>query len=195
MTPWLLVDYGMVISLPFDEDAYDALADLLGTEARHLRERYWQHRLAYDGGQSSEDYWSRVAGRPVSEAEAASLNAQDVAGWERVDPLVLDLLDEQRQRGTRLALLSNAPFTQADAYDRAAWARLFEHLLVSSRLGLTKPDPAIFARALKLLEAAPRDVTFVDDRPENVAAAAVLGLHTIRYNGVDDLRHLLLRAP
>lgn len=195
MTPWLLVDYGEVISLPFDDDAHGALADLLGMNPGSLRERYWQHRLAYDAGEPSEDYWSRVAGRPVNSVEAARCDAVDVAGWSRVRPDVLALLDERRRLGTRLALLSNAPFTQADAYDRAPWASLFEHLLVSSRLGLTKPDPAIYARALDVLGALPQDVTFVDDRPQNVDAATAVGIRALRYAGVDDLRRGLLRAP
>lgn len=194
MTPWLLVDYGEVISLPFADDGFDALADLLGMDPGSLRERYWQHRLAYDAGGSSEDYWSRVSGRPVGTVEAAGCDAVDVAGWSRVRPDVLTLLDERRRLGARLALLSNAPYAQADAYDRAPWASLFEHLLVSSRLGLTKPDPAIYVRALDVLGALPQDVTFVDDRPRNVDAAAAVGIHAIHYAGVDDLRRRLLRA-
>ncbi|MGH3744231.1 MAG: HAD family hydrolase [Mycobacteriales bacterium] len=192
MTPWLLVDYGGVISRPFDERAYDALAALLDVDVTRLRTAYWRHRRAYDGGEPAVDYWSRVAGRRVSEAAAEPLGAVDVAGWSRVDPSVLDLLEEQRRTGVRLALLSNAPFLQADAYERATWAPLFEHLLVSSRLGLTKPDPAIFARALDVLGGRPDEVTFVDDRPENTDAAALLGIHTIPYVGAEDLRRRLL---
>jgi putative hydrolase of the HAD superfamily len=191
----LLVDYGQVISEPFDGRAHRSLATLLDLDEDRLRAAYWQHRLDYDGGRSATDYWSRVAGRQVSKAEAERLNAVDVDGWSRVDQQVLSLLDDQRGSGVRLALLSNAPRAQAVAYEQAAWARLFEHLLVSSRLGLTKPDPAIFARALDVLNAEPGDVTFVDDRPENVAAAAALGIRAILFVGVDDLRRQLLRAP
>lgn len=195
MTPWLLVDYGGVISLPFDDRAYRALAALLDLDEGGLRTAYWQHRLVYDGGEAATDYWSRVAGRRVAEPVAERLNAVDVGGWSRVDQRVLDLLEEQRRDGVRLALLSNAPRAQAVAYEQAAWATLFEHLLVSSRLGLTKPDPALFVRALDVLGAEPGDVTFVDDRPENVEAAAVLGINAIRYAGVDDLHRQLLRQP
>lgn len=191
MTPWLLVDYGGVISQPFDDDAHAVLADLLDTEADSLRERYWRYRLVYDGGQPSVEYWSRVAGRPVRPSEAVQLDAVDVAGWGRVRLDMLALLQERRDHGTRLALLSNAPFPLADAYDRAVWAPLFEHLLVSCRLGLAKPAPAIFARALVVLGAPADEITFVDDRTENVAAAAALELRAIHFTGVDDLRRAL----
>lgn len=195
MTPWLLVDYGQVISRPFDDRAYRTLATLLNVDEAPLRTAYWQHRLVYDGGQPAPEYWSRVAGRRVSMAEAEQLNAVDIDGWSHVDENVLDLLAEQRQAGVRLALLSNAPHAQAAAYEQATWAPQFEHLLISSRLGLTKPDPAIFSRALDVLAAGPVDVTFVDDRPENVHTAASLGICAMRYVGVDDLRRQLLRLP
>lgn len=191
MTPWLLVDYGDVISLPFDDRAQDALAGLLAVDAARARSAYWQHRRAYDAGEPSERYWSRVADRLVSTGEARELDAVDMAGWGRVDPEMVALLGELRRAGTRLALLSNAPSGQADAYDRADWAPLFEHRLTSSRLGVAKPDRAIFTLALEMLDAAPADVTFVDDRPENVAAAAAEGIRAIRFTGVDDLRRRL----
>ncbi len=59
---------------------------------------------------------------------------------------------------------------------------------MSSRLGLVKPDPAIFEHALAVLDAKPDEVTFVDDRPENVEAAARVGLRAVHFTGVDQLR-------
>lgn len=194
MTPWLLVDFGDVISRPYDDDSYRTLAALLDLDATHLRSTYWQHRRAYDAGEPSAAYWSKVAGRGVPDDLAERLDAADVAAWSRTDPQMLALLAEQRHAGARLALLSNAPHVQAAAFDRADWAPMFEHLLTSSRLGVAKPDPAAFTLALATLRATPGDVTFVDDRPENVDAAAGLGIRTILYAGVENLRGALSQA-
>ena len=188
MTPWLLMDYGDVISRPYDESSSTAVADLLGLGVEELMERYWVDRASFDAGQDAHAYWSGVARRDLTEEEVGELVGADRSGWARLDADVLDLLDEQRAAGTRLALLSNAPHFQADAFDELAWTDRFEHRFVSARLGLVKPDPAIFEHVLSVLETAPGDVTFVDDRRANVDAATGLGMSGIVFEGVADLR-------
>jgi hypothetical protein len=109
VTPWLLIDYGEVISLPYDDTVHQRVAALLGITPDTLAERYWPDRLALDAGLPSDEYWTRVAGRTVPVDEARELDRVDIGGWARVDPRMLDLLDEQSAAGVRLALLSNAP--------------------------------------------------------------------------------------
>ena len=191
MTPWLLIDYGEVISLPYDESVRDEVAGLLGIAPEVLAESYWPDRPALDGGLPSDEYWTRVAGRPVLPDEAHALDRVDIGGWARVDPRMLDLLDEQAAAGVRLALLSNAPPIQAEAFDELTWTHRFEHVFVSSRLGLVKPDPAIYLHAVDVMGAKPDDVTFVDDRQPNVEGAVQAGLAGVLFTGVDDLRRRL----
>ncbi len=126
--------------------------------------RYWVNRSHLDSGLPTAPYWSGVAGRDVSDDEAARLDAVDLGGWARTNAEMLDLIEEQRSAGTRLALLSNAPHVQAEAFERVAWTAGFERIFVSAPLGLVKPDPAIFEHVLQELDASPEDVTFVDDR-------------------------------
>ena len=115
----------------------------------------------------------------------------DLGGWARVNDDVLELVEEQRAAGVRLALLSNAPHVQAEAFEQVEWTRPFEHVFVSARLGMVKPDPAIFEHVLKELGARPEDVTFVDDRAANVEAAAALGIRALLFTGVEELRSAL----
>lgn len=57
---------------------------------------------------------------------------------------------------------------------------LFDAYLVSAYIGLRKPQPEFFARALEIAQRLPGECIFIDDREENVAAAAALGIHAIR---------------
>jgi putative hydrolase of the HAD superfamily len=191
VTPWLLLDYGDVISLPYDERVGAEVARLLDVSPEELMERYWFNRVHLDSGLPTAPYWSAVAGRDVSDDEAAQLDAVDLGGWARTDQEMLELVEEQRAAGVRLALLSNAPHVQADAFDKVAWTVGFERVFVSARLGMVKPDPAIFEHVLQELDAKPEDVTFVDDRAANVEAAAALGIRALLFTGVDDLRAAL----
>ena len=63
----------------------------------------------------------------------------------------------------------------------------------SCYLGLRKPDRKIYQVALDVLQRDPEQVAFVDDRAENVAAAASLGIHGIRYQGSKQLAEELAR--
>jgi putative hydrolase of the HAD superfamily len=192
VTPLLLLDYGDVISLPYDERVGAEVARLLDLAPEELMERYWVNRSLLDSGVPSVPYWSGVAGRDVSEAEAAQLDKVDLGGWARTNADMLALIGEQKAAGVRLALLSNAPHVQADAFEKVAWTAGFERVFVSARLGMIKPDRAIFEHVLAELGARPEDVTFVDDRAANIDAAAELGIRCVLFTNVEDLRAQLV---
>jgi putative hydrolase of the HAD superfamily len=59
----------------------------------------------------------------------------------------------------------------------------FDAFFSSCYLGLRKPDRKIYQVALDVLQRDPEEVVFIDDRQENAAAAASLGIHAIRYEG------------
>ncbi len=52
----------------------------------------------------------------------------------------------------------------------------FRGIVVSGEERMLKPDPAIYALALARFGLAPGDGVFIDDRPDNVTAAAAAGL-------------------
>jgi putative hydrolase of the HAD superfamily len=58
----------------------------------------------------------------------------------------------------------------------------------SCYMGVRKPDPAIYIRALGILGKPADRSLFIDDRLENVAAAAAAGMKAIRFTGADALR-------
>lgn len=63
----------------------------------------------------------------------------------------------------------------------------FDAFFSSCYLRLRKPDRRIYQAALDVLQRDPEEAVFIDDRPENVAAAASLGIHAIRYQGSEQL--------
>jgi putative hydrolase of the HAD superfamily len=61
----------------------------------------------------------------------------------------------------------------------------------SCYLGLRKPEPAIYGRAIDILGKPAERILFIDDRQENVAAAMACGMKAIRFDGADSLREEL----
>ena len=64
--------------------------------------------------------------------------------------------------------------------------------LSSCYMGLRKPEPAIYRRALDILGGPAERILFIDDRAENVAGAAEAGMKAIRFEGADALRRDLV---
>ncbi len=69
----------------------------------------------------------------------------------------------------------------------------FKVALSSCYLGLRKPEPAIYRRALDILGRPAERILFIDDREENVAGAAAAGIKAIRFDGALGLRRELVR--
>jgi putative hydrolase of the HAD superfamily len=63
-----------------------------------------------------------------------------------------------------------------------------EFTFTSCYMGLRKPDPAIYRRVLGILGKSAERSLFIDDRLENVAAAAAVGMKALRFTGADALR-------
>ena len=118
----------------------------------------------------------------------------DLVSWLHLDPAVLDLLDAIHADGTPVSLLSNAPRELGDALaDLPEFAR-FRHMLFSADLRLVKPDARIFQAAAERLHAAPENIVFLDNRAENVRAAAAVGFDVVLYTGSPEPFHQLRRA-
>ena len=69
----------------------------------------------------------------------------------------------------------------------------FKFTFTSCYMGIRKPDPKIYNRALGILGKLAERSLFIDDRLENVAAAAAVGMKAIHFTGEDALRRDLER--
>jgi len=69
--------------------------------------------------------------------------------------------------------------------------RYFDVAFSSCYVGLRKPQPVIYRRALDILGRPGERVLFIDDRKENAAAAAAAGMKAIRFEGAGQLRREL----
>ncbi|MBK3634829.1 HAD family phosphatase [Streptomyces sp. MBT97] len=183
----LILDYNGVLGLQPSTAMWTRLADLAEWPDRHLpsfQDAFWAPRNAYDAGELSDlAYWAKVLGHHPGPRWLRTLWAADTAMWTRTDPRVLDVLHRARAAELPMVLLSNAPAHLSDVLDATVWRReLMDDALYSARLGLCKPDPAVYEHALAATGVTePARVLFVDDREDNCRAAAQLGLRTLHY--------------
>jgi 2-haloacid dehalogenase len=157
---------------------------------------------------TKEWHFQHDAGRPFAET-SAELSAQYpqhadlIALWgprfgETLGPPIpgmAELVADLDAAGVALYGITNfsgefwPPFRDREAalFDR------FRDIVVSGDEGLVKPDPAIYALALKRFGLAGPDAVFVDDVPANVEAAAAAGIHALLFTDAPSFRAELER--
>jgi putative hydrolase of the HAD superfamily len=81
------------------------------------------------------------------------------------------------------ALNNEARETNECRFRRFGLRHYFKTALSSCYVGLRKPQPAMYRRALDILGCAPGRVLFIDDREENVAGGAEAGMKAIQFTG------------
>jgi putative hydrolase of the HAD superfamily len=189
---WVMFDYGGVVSHPPTQQDLAKLASVAGAGVPAFVDVYWEWRGAYDLAELDvTGYWRQVGdslGRSYGEAEISELARLDCAAWMRLQAGTVALIEDLAAAGLPLALLSNAPDELAEAIRALPIASRFGQLIFSCQLKLAKPDPRCYRTALARLGASAGEVIFIDDRAENVAAAAALGLMSVHFTSPERVR-------
>jgi epoxide hydrolase-like predicted phosphatase len=193
----IIFDFGGVISVPDDEDAWrthkDAVGAALGFESGTALwyyifggEEWW---LAKTGQIGDDEFWRRLL-EPLGLATLAGRRE-----WVRrlygpfgdVHPRMRELLGRLKGR-YKLALLSNASDWLGTALsEKFQLDEAFDVALVSALVGLAKPDPAIYELTLERLGTLASQTLFIDDQARNTQAAEALGIPSIVFPGVEEL--------
>jgi putative hydrolase of the HAD superfamily len=86
------------------------------------------------------------------------------------------------------ALNNEARETNEYRFTHFGLREFFQVALSSCYLGLRKPEPAMYRRALDILGRPAERILFIDDRAENVAGAITAGMKAIRFECAEALR-------
>jgi putative hydrolase of the HAD superfamily len=151
-----------------------------------LHAAYWAHRHDYDrGALTGPAYWHAVAAHAGIALDAGQIDAlihADTDLWTHLNPPMVEWAQRLQCSGVRTGILSNIGDSIAEGIcAKLPWLAAFDHCTWSHALSLAKPDPAIYLRTAEALRLPPTEILFIDDRADNIAAAAVLGFHTVRY--------------
>ena len=188
----VIFDFGYVLSLPPRVSDYQNLAKLAGIDGNAFDEIYWSQRADYDWGTiDGPVYWHRVAeaaGVEITPAQIGSLIAADIDIWMRANPVMMEWVRALKNRGLKVAILSNMPIEISTHMRRyAPWFGAFDYVCFSAEVQLAKPEAAIFHACLKVVGSKPEACLFIDDRADNVEAARALGMCVVRFVSVEEL--------
>lgn len=137
-------------------------------------------------GEISQREFDAYLAEYLSQGLASPLDAEGISGrligGLRPEPAIVRAVRELRESGFSTALLSNS---WGQEYPVEALNPLFDHLVISSSVGLRKPQTEIYRLAATLLEVEPERCVFVDDTPGHVVGAESVGMIGLVHKSAD----------
>ena len=187
----VLFDYGLVLTGPPHPPAWERMRETLqaGEDAFHAA--YWAPRHDYDrGALNGISYWKTVAralGHELNTAQLDTLLAADTELWTQPNAEMIAWAAALQRAGVKTGILSNlGDAMERGVREQCSWIEDFAHHTFSHRLGMAKPEAAIYAHAAEGLATPPEEILFIDDRAENIAAARAAGMQAIQYTSHAD---------
>jgi putative hydrolase of the HAD superfamily len=110
----------------------------------------------------------------------------------RPDPLIANAVAQARTAGVRVGVVTNswgtAPF---DPYAGYQLDKQFDAVVISSNVGIRKPDSAIYLLGADQLGVSADACVFVDDIPSNLGPAREAGMAVVHHrDSVSTIREL-----
>lgn len=187
----IIFDFGNVLVQWHPELVY---GQYFGDEARawwflrHVADLDWRQRI--DAGESQDDCVAELQARFPDYREAIALYRDR---WREMltdeVPGMRQLIGDLKSQGYELYGLTNWSMeTFPEAREHFTILQLIDRYVVSGQERLVKPDERLFRVLLDRYGLKAEECTFVDDNPDNVAAACRMGMEGIVFTGADDLR-------
>ncbi len=120
-----------------------------------------------------------------------SVMEREFASFHGYDHGMISLVKLLAQSYT-VGLLSNGPSAFVrDLLQKGNIEDTFHHIVISSEVGMVKPEPEMFRHILQKMSVEPHQTIFIDDNPKNVAGAEALGIRGIPYTDLPQLKTAL----
>nr|WP_070958631.1 HAD-IA family hydrolase [Hyphomonas sp. Mor2] len=183
---------GVLTSSPFEAfTRYEAENGLpkdfvRSVNARNIHENAW---AKLERSEVTGDEFDALF-RTESKALGHEVPGKDILGLLSGDirPAVVDALKACKANVKVGCITNNAPVgkgagmsSDANKAEKVAEIMtLFDHVIESSKLGIRKPDPRIYALMCEALDVDPARCVYLDDLGINLKPARAIGMHTIK---------------
>lgn len=145
---------------------------------------YFDASLQVDMGRITRDEFLLK----ISELIGHTVTIEELDAGAVIDQVVINIA-ETLHDSYRLGLVSNAPskLIRKILADNNL-VRLFEKIVISSEVGMVKPNPDIFKYTLQELAITAHEAIFIDDNKQNVEQAEKLGIVGIQFTTITQLK-------
>ena len=108
----------------------------------------------------------------------------------RINTDVLNWIRAHHTPDNHFHIASNQPNVRMDYIwtHRTELHDLFENIFISANIGTSKPDPVFFTKIQEILGVPFSEICLIDDDANNIQSANNLGLQTIFFQSIADLK-------
>jgi len=145
-------------------------------------------------GKASDVMWSEIIRNknlPLNVDEMVELNYKEskafFSGLSHIDPMpgAFEMLEELYVRSIPMAVASSSDNQTVDLImDKSGLKKYFRHIVSSSLIGKSKPEPDIFLYTAKLLNTLPEKCIVVEDSTNGIKAAKAAKMFCVAYKGL-----------
>lgn len=170
---------GVLLSNAWDHEERDQAIDKFRLQKADLEDRHKEVATAFEEGKISLDqYLARTVfyqPRKFSQEEFKRY----MFSLSKPKPEVLEFA--RNLAGKYLMATINNESREVNDYriKQFGLSQIFDLFVSSCYVGLRKPDEKIYRLALDLIQKAPDECCFIDDRPVNIEGAAKVGMRTV----------------
>lgn len=125
--------------------------------------------------------WQQFLSKLSNETGRSGEELEALFEKEQINPELLSYINDLHNK-YQTALLTNASHEYIKSLtDKVELSDIFDEIIISSEIGLAKPDPKIYHYALEKLNVKPGESVFVDDTVKHIDAAKNIGINSILY--------------
>ena len=193
----IIFDVGGVLIRTRSRAGRQKWAERLGLEAWDFENFVFNGesgRQAQLGQKTYEAHWRWLGEHfGLTQIELAEMRRDFFAG-DALNESLVNYVQRLGKAGYRLGLLSNFADDARQLWSNTfPFIQYFEGIIISSEVGLMKPDPRIYHLALEGVAAQPAEALFVDDFIENVRGAEAVGLQALHFTDPEKAQQQLAK--
>ena len=138
---------------------------------------------------SHDESFRKFFGVPISGQQMEEIKNIWMTTWSPTEEMV-ELVKRLGEKYV-LAVLSNSDSLNSEKYAKKGWYSYFDYLILSHETGLLKPDIEIYQMTLDRLKLPAGECLFIDDQEKVLVPARKLGMDTIHFKSVAQLKEEL----
>jgi putative hydrolase of the HAD superfamily len=181
MNQWIIFD-AMGVIYPVRDDTNALLVPFIQKKNPLINREFINqiYRKACLGEFKSITLWEKLGFNDYS------IEKEYLDECQTIDPDFIKTALELKEK-YKIAMISN-DIDEWSKYLRKKYGldKIFDTVIISGEVKLRKPDPEIFILFLEEAGTTADACIFIDDRPDNLKAASLLGIKTILFNRDND---------
>ncbi len=192
----VVVDFGNVMSLPVDPNAFESLAEISNMNFEGFALAYRSNRTDFDRGTiNGHAYWSRILSlgdvAPTADIIENLIRA-DIDCWTNINSAMVDWVIRLKREGIKTAVLSNMPADILEYIESVfPWLAELDARVYSCNVGSVKPELEIYRHCLQALGVPAAEVLFLDDSADNTKAALALGINALTFESPQQAQRII----